>query len=89
MDHCQTKIRLLRINTHSLLSTNRKVKTQSSGTTDKEIINSFLDQTKLICQFMVHCVREQSGFFDLAQTERNMQIKFDLKLSGYSLGVDI
>ena len=37
----------------------------------------------------VHCVREQSGFFDLAQTERNMQIKFDLKLSGYSLGVDI
>ena len=37
----------------------------------------------------VHCVRGQSGFFNLAQTEGNMQIKFDLKLSVYSLGVDI
>ena len=43
----------------------------------------------VLISIQVHCVREQSGFFDLAQTERNMQIKFDLKLSGYSLGVDI
>ena len=28
-------------------------------------------------------------FFNLALTEGNMQIKFDLKLSVYSLGVDI
>ena len=34
-------------------------------------------------------VRGQSGFFDLVLTERNMQIKFDLRLSVYSLGVDI
>ena len=37
----------------------------------------------------LHCVRGQSGFFDLVLTERNMQIKFDLRLSVYSLGVDI
>ena len=37
----------------------------------------------------IHCVRGQSGFFNLVQTERNVQIKFDLKLSEYSLGVDI
>ena len=38
---------------------------------------------------MVHCVRGQSGFYDLALTERNMQIRFNLKLCVYSLGVDI
>ena len=38
---------------------------------------------------VIHCVRGQSGFFDLVLTERNMQIKFDLRLSVYSLGVDI
>ena len=37
----------------------------------------------------VHCVRGQSGFFDLALTEVNMQIEFDWKLSVYSLGLDI
>ena len=37
----------------------------------------------------IHCVRGQSGFLNLALTEGNMQIKFDLKLSVYSLGVDI
>ena len=37
----------------------------------------------------VHSVRGQSGFFDLAMTERNMQVRFDLKLSVYLLGVDI
>ena len=37
----------------------------------------------------LHCIRGQSGFFNLALTERNMQIEFDLKLSVYSLGVDI
>ena len=37
----------------------------------------------------VHSVRGQSVFFNLALTEGNMQIKFDLKLSVYSLGVDI
>ena len=37
----------------------------------------------------VHCVRGQSGFYNLALTEENMQNKFDLKLSVYSLGVDI
>ena len=31
----------------------------------------------------------QSGFYNLALTERNMQIRFDLKLSAYSLGVEI
>ena len=39
--------------------------------------------------WMVHSVRGQSGFFNLALTERNMQVKFDLKLSVYSLGLDI
>jgi hypothetical protein len=29
------------------------------------------------------------GFFHLALTEINMQVKFDLKLSMYSLGLDI
>ena len=38
---------------------------------------------------IVHSVQEQSGFYDLALTERNMQIRFDLKLSAYSLGVEI
>ena len=38
---------------------------------------------------VIHCVRGQSGFFNLALTEGNMQIKFDLKLSVYSLGLDI
>ena len=38
---------------------------------------------------LVHSVRGQSGFFNLALTEGNMQIEFDLKLSVYSLGVDI
>ena len=37
----------------------------------------------------LHSVRGQSVFFNLALTERNMQIKFDLKLSVYSLGLDI
>ena len=37
----------------------------------------------------LHCVRGQSGFYNLALTEENMQNKFDLKLSVYSLGVDI
>ena len=40
-------------------------------------------------QTNVHCVRGQSGFFNLALTERNMQVKFDLKLTVYSLGLDI
>ena len=35
-----------------------------------------------------YSVRGQSVFLNLALTERNMQIKFDLKLSVYSLGVD-
>ena len=39
--------------------------------------------------YLLHSVRGQSGFYNLALTERNMQIKFDLKLSVYSLGVDI
>ena len=51
MDHCRTKMRLLRINTHSLLSTNRTVKTQTSGTTDKEIINSFLARINMYSQW--------------------------------------
>ena len=38
---------------------------------------------------LLHRVRGQSVFFDLVLTERNMQIKFDLRLSVYSLGVDI
>ena len=46
----------------------------------KEVCNNFVH---------LHCVRGQSGFFDLVLTERNMQIKFDLRLSVYSLGVDI
>ena len=46
----------------------------------KSFMGSFLN---------LHCVRGQSGFFDLVLTERNTQIKFDLRLSGYSLGVDI
>ena len=37
----------------------------------------------------LHSVRGQSVFFNLALTERIMQVKFDLKLSVYSLGVDI
>ena len=38
---------------------------------------------------IVHCVWGQSGFYNLALTEENMQNKFDFKLSVYSLGVDI
>ena len=45
--------------------------------------------TLLEIKVLLHCVRGQSGFFDLVLTERNMQVEFDLKLSGYSLGVDI
>ena len=37
----------------------------------------------------VHSVRGQSGFYDLALTERNMQVTFNLKLSVCSLGVEI
>ena len=37
----------------------------------------------------LHSVRGQSGFCNLALTERNIQIKFYLKLSVYSLGVEI
>ena len=37
----------------------------------------------------VHRVRGQSVLFDLALIDRNMQVEFDLKLSVYSLGVDI
>ena len=37
----------------------------------------------------VQGVRGQSVFFNLVLTERNMQVEFDLKLSVYSLGVDI
>ena len=37
----------------------------------------------------IQSVRGQSVFFNLALTERNMQVKFDLKLSVYSLGLDI
>ena len=59
------------------------------------LVDSFLSylpvkriwRNKAVCS--VHCVRGQSGFFDLVLTERNMQIKFDLRLSVYSLGVDI
>ena len=39
--------------------------------------------------FELHSVRGQSVFLNLALTEENMQIKFDLKLSVYSLGLDI
>ena len=48
-------------------------------------------EKSLILQFFqyVHSVRGQSGFYDLALTERNMQIRFNLKLCVYSLGVDI
>ena len=44
---------------------------------------------EVLSNLLIHCVRGQSGFFDLVLTERNMQIKFDLRLSVYSLGVDI
>ena len=38
----------------------------------------------------IHSVRGQSFFFfNLALTERNMHVKFDLKLSVYSLGLEI
>ena len=37
----------------------------------------------------LHRVRGQSVFFNLVLTESNMQVEFDLKLSVYSLGVDI
>ena len=37
----------------------------------------------------IHSVRRQSVFFNLTLTERNMQIKFYLKLSVYSLDLDI
>ena len=39
--------------------------------------------------YKIHSVRGQSGFFNLALTEGNMQIEFDLKISVYSLGLDI
>ena len=39
--------------------------------------------------YLLHSVRGQSGFFNLALTERNMQVKSDLKLSVYSLGLEI
>ena len=38
---------------------------------------------------VVHSVRGQSGFFNLVLTERNMQVKYDLKLSVYSLDLEI
>ena len=37
----------------------------------------------------IHRVRVQSVLFNLALTEGNMQVKFDLKLTVYSLGVEI
>ena len=37
----------------------------------------------------LHSVRGQSGLFNLVLTERNMQVKYDLKLSVYSLGLEI
>ena len=41
-------------------------------------------------EFMyLHSVQGQSGFFNLVLTERNMQVKYDLKLSVYSLGLEI
>ena len=43
----------------------------------------------VLYEIVLHCVRGQSVFFNLALTEGNMQIKFDLKLTVYSLGVDI
>ena len=42
-----------------------------------------------VCTTVIHRIREQSGFFNLVLTERNMQVKFDLRLSVYSLSVDI
>ena len=39
--------------------------------------------------YLLHSVRGQNGFFNLVLTERNMQVKFDLKLSMYSLDLDI
>ena len=39
--------------------------------------------------YIIHSVRGQSGFFNLVLTERNMKVKFDLKLSVYSLGTEI
>ena len=39
--------------------------------------------------YHVHSVRGQSVFLNLALTEENIQIKFDLKLFVYSLGVEI
>ena len=52
----------------------------------------FIDDIETLgCKFkhdikFIHCVRGQSGFYNLALTEENMQNKFDLKLSVYSLG---
>ena len=37
----------------------------------------------------LHSVRGQNGFFNLVLTERNMDVKLDLMLSVYSLGLDI
>ena len=52
-------------------------------------VHFFFGKGKQASLWIIHCVRGQSGFFDLVLTERNMQIKFDLRLSVYSLGVDI
>ena len=41
-----------------------------------------------VCLY-IHGVRGQKGFFNLALKERNMQLKFDLKLPVYSLGLEI
>jgi hypothetical protein len=42
------------------------------------------------CCKSVHSVRGQSDFFfNLALMEKNMQVKFDLKLSVYSLVLNI
>ena len=54
-----------------------------------EKAKKFCEIFTLLLLTTVHCVRGQSGFFNLAQTEGNMQIKFDLKLSVHLLGVEI
>ena len=46
-------------------------------------------QISMVSSPTVHSVRGQSGFYNLALTERNMYIKFDLKLSVDSLGLEI
>ena len=57
--------------------------------TELNFFSALIKNYNQISQFSYTQCPRAKWFFNVALIERNMQVKFDLKLSVYSLGLDI